>query len=130
MAGLQIFNPSSLKAEFGEDAIVNSKLSNIGWSNYQKGTSRIGQVITPFREDGQGCEPFDWDKDFTVEEMMNFDKSEGFFLLLQRGGCPFSTKVKYAQQFGAEVVIVSDFREPGDEQIAQSSYEGKLDGTL
>jgi len=63
---------------------VRSKLSNIGLigKNYQKGTSRISQVITPFVEDGQGCQPFNWDDDFTVEEMQHFKKEEGYFLLL------------------------------------------------
>jgi len=56
----------------------------------------MGQVITPFTADGQGCEPFSWDDDFTAEEMTHFSKTEGFFLLLQRGGCSFMTKVKNA----------------------------------
>ena len=109
LAGLYIVNPSELKENFSKDGEVHSKLSNIGFGNYQKGTSRLGQIITPLREDGQGCEPFSWDNDFTVEEMQHFKKQEGFFLLLQRGGCSFMTKVKNAQEFGAEVVIISDY---------------------
>lgn len=68
MAGLSIVNPQGLKEKYTEGKI-NAKMSNIGVASYQKGTSRMGQVITPFNLDGQGCEPFDWDKDFTIEEM-------------------------------------------------------------
>jgi len=45
------------------------------------GTSRIGQVITPLMQDGQGCDPLGWE-DFTDEELKVFNKTEGFFLLL------------------------------------------------
>jgi len=68
LADLSIVNPQGLKEKYTEGK-VNAKMSNIGVNSYQKGTTRMGQVITPFNLDGQGCEPFDWDKDFTVEEM-------------------------------------------------------------
>ena len=55
LCGLFVVNPSSLKDKFGKDAQIKSKLSNIGIGTFQKGTARIGQVITPFIEDGQGC---------------------------------------------------------------------------
>ena len=90
----------------------------------------MGQVITPFQDDGQGCEPFDWDKDFTVEEMTHFTKTEGFFLLLQRGGCPFTTKVKNAQDFGAQAVIVSDYQKEEWAEKDENLIDGKYDGTL
>ena len=94
-AGLSIVNPEALKAEF-TNGEVNSKLSNIGYGGLQKGTSRIGQVIAPMRGDGQGCEPFSWDEDFTDTEMEHFSTSQGFFLMVLRGGCSFSQKVKNA----------------------------------
>ena len=49
----------------------------------------------------------------------------GFFLLLQRGGCSFSEKVKNAQAFGAEVVLISDYRDEVQEQ-----QFGKIDGHM
>ena len=89
-AGLYVVNPSSLKDQFGEEGEITSTLSNIGFRNFQKGTSRLGQVISPFLQDGKGCQPFDWETDFSAKEMEHFSKQEGFFLLLQRGGCSFS----------------------------------------
>jgi len=44
--------------------------------------------------------------------MEHFNKQDGFFLLLTRGGCTFAQKVKNAQSFGAELIIVSDYKEP------------------
>ena len=89
-AGLYIVNPNELKEQMGAEGEVASKLSNIGFRNFQKGTSRIGQVIYPLMEDGQGCSAFSWDDDFTFEEMQHFTKQEGFFLLLKRRGCSFA----------------------------------------
>ena len=43
--------------------------------------------------------------------MNSFKTTEGFFLLVQRGGCSFHTKMKNAEKFGAEVVIIADFNE-------------------
>lgn len=43
--------------------------------------------------------------------MEHFSKQEGFFLLLQRGGCSFTTKIHNAQNFGAEAIIISDYKE-------------------
>ena len=39
---LHVMNPTELKEQMGEDGEVESKLSNIGFSNLQKDTSRIG----------------------------------------------------------------------------------------
>lgn len=50
-------------------------------------------------------------EDFTDQEMEHFSKQEGFFLLLQRGGCSFTTKIHNAQNFGAEAIIISDYKE-------------------
>ena len=65
-------------------------------------------------------------------EMQHFTKTEGFFLLLQRGGCSFMEKVKNAEAFGAEVVIIADYK--NEEQAQQESLKlengGKLDGSL
>lgn len=109
-AGLTIVNPEDLKQEFPE-AEVKSKLSNIGYGGLQKGTSRIGQVIAPMRGDGQGCEPYSWKDDFSEAEMKHFESSQGFFIMALRGGCSFSQKVKNAQEFGAELVIISDYKD-------------------
>ena len=90
LAGLYIVNPEELKKDFDNDAAeIKSKLSNIGYRGFQKGTSRIGQVIAPMVADGQGCEPFTWADDFTDIELTHFDKNQGFFMLLLRGGCSF-----------------------------------------
>ena len=43
--------------------------------------------------------------------MNTVNKTEGFFLLVQRGGCSFHTKIKNAEKFGAEVIIIADFNE-------------------
>ena len=43
--------------------------------------------------------------------MAHFKKTEGFFLLFKRGGCSFHTKIKNAEKFGAEVVLISDFED-------------------
>ena len=61
--------------------------------------------------------------------MQHFDKQAGFFLLLQRGGCSFTEKVKNAHDFGAEIVLVSDYK---DEKQAgmDSKFDLKLDGLL
>ena len=53
--------------------------------------------------------------------MSTFNKSEGFFLLVMRGGCPFTKKMKNAEKFGAQAIIISDFSE---EQ--ESNNEDKL----
>lgn len=63
------------------------------------------------RGDGQGCEPFSWEDDFSSTEMDHFDKQQGFFLMVLRGGCSFSQKVKNAQEFGAELILVSDYKD-------------------
>lgn len=124
-------NPEELKKDFDNDeAEVKSKLSNIGYRGFQKGTSRIGQVIAPIRGDGQGCEPFSWEEDFTEMELTHFEKSEGFFLLLLRGGCTFGQKVKNAQELGAELVIVSDYENEDSAAVQEAKMDNKLDGTL
>ena len=82
-AGLTIVSPAQLKESFGMDGEVYSKLSYIGLGDFfPKGEYRIGQVISPLNEDGQGCQQFDWDLDFTPEELKNFDREKSFFLLL------------------------------------------------
>ena len=63
-------------------------------------------------------------------EMTHFDKSEGFFLLLLRGGCSFSTKVKNAQAFGAELVIVSDYKDQATADEETAKIDDKFDGML
>jgi hypothetical protein len=50
-AGLMIINPTELADSFGEKGEVVSKLTNVGYQNFQKGTSRIGQLVTPFVKD-------------------------------------------------------------------------------
>ena len=63
--------------------------------------------------------------------MQHFTKQEGFFMLLKRGGCSFAQKVKNAQDFGAEVVIISDYMEEDwAEQEGNKIADGPLDGTL
>ena len=63
--------------------------------------------------------------------MQHFEKTEGFFLLLQRGGCSFQTKMKNAVDFGAEVLIISDYL---DKSWAERDYnkfdESSIDGQL
>ena len=129
LAGLTIVNPEDLKNDF-LNAEVQSKLSNIGYRSFQKGTSRIGQVIAPIRGDGKGCEPFDWEEDFTEMELTHFEKSEGFFLLLLRGGCTFGQKVKNAQEFGAELIIISDYENDDAAAYEESKMDTHHDGTL
>ena len=50
-AGLMIINPTELADSFGDKGEVVAKLSNVGYLNFQKGTSRIGQLVTPFVKD-------------------------------------------------------------------------------
>ena len=47
--------------------------------------------------------------------MNSFKTTEGFFLLVQRGGCSFHTKIKNAEKFGAELIIIADFSDYEDE---------------
>ena len=63
------------------------------------------------RGDGQGCEPYSWAEDFTDSELQHFDTNQGFFMMAMRGGCSFSQKVKNAHEFGAELVIISDYKD-------------------
>lgn len=62
--------------------------------------------------------------------MEHFVKTEGFFILLMRGACSFADKVKNAQEFGAEVVIISDYRYPEDAEKERYKFDGKIDGLL
>ena len=62
--------------------------------------------------------------------MEHFVKTEGFFILLMRGACSFAEKVKNAQDFGAEVVIISDYRYPEDAEKERYKFDGKIDGLL
>lgn len=92
----------------------------------------MGQVISPLSEDGQGCEPLSWDEDFTLDEMKQFKKDESFFLLLQRGGCSFSQKVRNAHLFGAKVLLISDYRDAQQESNDRRDVGGSIvnDGAL
>ena len=40
------------------------------------------------------------------------------------------TKVKNAQQFGAEVVLISDYKSEEWADKAKNKFDGQLDGTL
>lgn len=62
--------------------------------------------------------------------MEHFSKQEGFFLLLQRGGCSFMTKIRNAQNFGAEAIIISDYKEENWAEKEANMFDGKLDGAL
>ena len=39
------------------------------------------------------------------------NKTQGYFVLVERGGCTFETKIKQAERFGAEVLLISDYPE-------------------
>ena len=47
-----------------------------------------------------------------------------------RGGCSFSQKVKHAQDFGAELIIISDYKDEAtrieQEANMQEDHEGLL----
>ena len=70
-----------------------------------------------------GCHEYDWREDFTEEEMSHFDRTGGFFVLVTRGGCAFSTKIKQAEKFGAEAIIVADFGQA--EVFEGDTYQNK-----
>lgn len=47
-----------------------------------------------------------------------------------RGGCSFATKVKNAQDLGAEVVIISDYENESQAEEEGNKLDIKLDGAL
>ena len=100
---LIVMNPQALAKEFpAENGMhrIQSKLSNIGFGNIQVGATRTAQLIVPQpKHDLRGCRPFNW-TDFDTETL-DFDpnaepRPQGFFMVLQRGGCSFQKKAKHA----------------------------------
>lgn len=49
--------------------------------------------------------------DFDSVQMTKTQTAAGYFLLVERGGCNFSTKIKNAMGVGAHALIVSDFKD-------------------
>ena len=66
----------------------------------------MGQLIAPKKDNKNGCQMLDWGRDFTAQDMLHLNKTEGFFLLVNRGGCSFKDKIVNAQRLGAEIIIV------------------------
>ena len=63
--------------------------------------------------------------------MAHFNKTEGFFLMVQRGDCTFHTKIKNAEAFGAEMIIIADYDPEELDKIKDKeieSYESASDG--
>ena len=102
---LFIANPQSLADQYTEGELA-ARMTTSGW--LPMGTKKIGQVISPLRDDQTACNELNWEEDFTESEMAHFNKTEGFFLLVKRGGCSFQKKIQNAEKFGAEMVLISD----------------------
>lgn len=46
--------------------------------------------------------------------------------MVERGGCSFPKKIQNAQDFGASLVLISDFEDPDQYNVDQTEYDGTL----
>jgi len=111
-AKMQILSPTKLRDELGE---IHTKLSNLGVDHKNK--MMIGQVIAPYINNTQGCEKFK-ESDFIVPRVSKKGKTKNNkIILVERGGCSFYWKYKNAINYGAEVLLVSDFSPEATEEF-------------
>jgi hypothetical protein len=110
---------------------IPAKLNNFGF--IQENTSRLGKLLIP-KEKIKGCLPMTIG-DFDEAQYKSL-KPVNYFLLLERGGCPFSVKIKNAMQTGASVLIISDWKEgdpwkrPGQKGFGLLGEEGERPSQL
>jgi hypothetical protein len=120
-AEIYVFSPDQLKREFQAkrtSGAIKSTLANFGNPPY--GTIMLGMVFLPDQHQELACEQLtriDW-----VDEQ---DPSSSPVLMVDRGTCHFSLKVKHAQNIGARaVIIVNDRDEDIDSVIITDNGAG------
>ena len=89
---LEIVEPSLLKLIYPND--LKYSVGNIGHVPY--GQTIIGEAI--LADPLNACLPI----------KNSWDSKKNFFLVAQRGDCPFVTKAQYAQIMGASLMIIID----------------------
>ncbi|KAJ3158706.1 hypothetical protein HDU86_002671 [Geranomyces michiganensis] len=67
---------------------------------------RKRRVSVVTMEGQTGCTPFTVDLQPAAEELDGGSDTDGIYILLPRGGCPFDTKVRHAQEAGFNGVLV------------------------
>jgi len=104
VADVFIFSPDPLRREFEgryhRGAIKNS-LANFGNPPY--GTMMLGRVFLPREGQELACEPLS-----PIDWVDDPDPDNSPILMVDRGVCSFTVKVKNAQNIGARAVVVVD----------------------
>lgn len=124
MARLSVVSPPSVAHQLkSKDSTVTATLGNFGHIQY--GASFIGKVIYPYKtkHNVHGCKPFTWE-DFGGQDQI----SSSFFVMVERGGnCNNPTKVKHAQDFGAQVLLIADSFEESINGLVMESHHMRGD---
>ena len=102
--------PVSLRSSFPQDGIIPSEVKNVGIG---EGRSYQNGLLVEPSQNGHACKPFNKASDFSEEFMVS---ESPFFLLVKRGKCSFAQKISNAQQIGAQVLIISDFKDQSREK--------------
>lgn len=70
--------------------------------------------------------------EFTINDFDEWPNNNNnrFFILVNRGGCSFSNKIRSASKLGASVIIVSDFdkhNKTETKQLPEKDNDGSLE---
>jgi hypothetical protein len=107
-ADLYVYHPRKLRNEIDQyNGKIKSSLANFGLVHY--GHSIIGRVWYD-DENIDGCKDFTFEVDGTGDP----DADPSPIVLIQRGGCPFTQKVRNVEHAGGRLAIVIDDKDNED----------------
>lgn len=108
---MRVYGPEELKGKF-EDGAIEAKFANFGFIPY--GHSLFGNINTGLKVSNM-CDPLkqsELDKIHHGKEV-----TSATFILVERGGCSFTTKVRNVEEAGASLAIIIDNKDEDVEMV-------------